>query len=142
VNGQIAIAEEGRALRLWRVTAAADPYLGPRSFWTPSPRFAGWFARWKAEVYPELCPLAVFRADLRFEEGAVLDRRHHIAGASASVDEVTPDDVLAEADQLAERGVEWVLLSGGRDSPGWSDEGDCWSEAIRVAPEPVPATPI
>lgn len=136
------LALRPRGFRLWRCAPAESPYFGRRSFWTPSREYAEWFARWKGETYPELRPLGVYCADLRVPDAAVIDLRHHLTGraeTSAVLDAVAPDAVLAEADRLAKRGIEWVLTSG--DDPLASEETPNWSEAIYVGEGAVSAEP-
>jgi hypothetical protein len=150
MRGQLTITEaETRTggpgsirLRLWRCVEVADPYLGPGSFWTPRRSHAEWFTRWKARAYPELGGFRVYRADLSIIEEAVIDRRHHLAGGAAGAgviaDAAGAAAVVAEADRLAERGIEWVLLSADPSAPGWTED-DLWSEAVYVGRGVVPA---
>lgn len=120
-------------LRLWRCATASEPYFGPGSFWTPSRAYAGWFARWKAATYPEHRSLAVYRAELRVADAAVLDLRRHLGRWIEPA--ATGAAVLAKADRLAARGVEWVLTTG--DDP-LGDEG-AWTEAIYIGSGSVAA---
>lgn len=127
-----------RRFRLWRCAEVERPHFGRGSFWTPTRAYAEWFARWKAATYPELRPLGVYGADLRVADAAVIDLRRHLGGRGglALPFDVSGAAVLAEADRLARRGIEWVLTSG--DDP-LGDEGAWWSEAIYVGSDSVEA---
>jgi hypothetical protein len=113
---------------LYRSARVESPHFGRFSFWTKSRSDAEWFAAWEARTIPAMPPARIYRAEIRVDESAVLDLTLPLGG-------VSQEAVVGKADELASRGIQWVLIIEG------PIENKFWCVAIYIGEGTVHAEP-